>query len=994
MKHLLKRSMAMVMTLLLVFSLLSGITFTADAATVDYQYGSTSAYSNIIKNWGTREELATFLSPNAEEFYEDTTYEELAVLNGSSSTESVHTSELYVALYNLMDSAHTYTTSYDATRDMYQYTDCQNNGAVSAKISAFYSGEEVGPAWDSGSTWNREHVWPNSKGSADGSESNKINETDIMMLRPETSSNNSSRGNKAFGESDDYYDPNLGSYDVRGDVARILLYVYVRWGIDEDADGATLRSNMWGSNGVIESKDVLLDWMEADPVDTWEMGRNDSVQSITGTRNVFVDYPELAFHLFETEVPANYDTPSGSSSAASFNITAQSNNTAYGTVSVNGSNVTAYPASGYKVAGYQITSGTATVTQNGNVFSIAPTSDCTIVITFEPADMFSVRIVEDGVVKSSQQIQSGHSYTLPAFSGTLPEGYTFRGWTTSQIDNATAKPETVYSQGTTYTPQENTTFYALVSWSNLEDTGAGELTYKLVTSLDQIDTGASVIIAAAGYDMAMGPGSSNGNNRTAAAVTKTGDTLVFDSDAGVQVMTLVKGTVDGSLGFDTGSGYLHAASSSSNYLKTKADLDNNGLFAITVNSDGSCTLLAQGTYTRNSLKYNTQNSIFSCYSPTSTSSQTKPVSLYVGVQGGTTYYTTVWTTSVCTHTNTTTATVPASCTAPGSVTVTCADCGEILSTTVLPASHAEVETEIAPTLTQEGYTLLSCGVCGEELGKENYSNPLTNVEGWNLTLGSDLSMNFKVDVHESIRSTAQIHITVANDAKTYNVSELTVADDGYYYLSVKLAAVQMTDLVEVQITNGSDQTGIEIYSVQTYAETIITGDYPVELQNLMFQMLCYGAAAQTYFNYRVDSLPDAAAWGYEPGTPSTANVYKVSGELDGISFYGATMMFRDKNAVRFYFDVTGDVDSYTFTVNGKACTPVPKGDRYYIEYADINPQDLNNDISVKVNDTLSVTYSPMNYIVNMRQKGSEKLQELVQTLYDYHVAAVAYLTAN
>lgn len=989
MKHLLKRSMAMVMTLLLVFSLLSGITFTADAATVDYQYGSTSAYSNIIKNWGTREELATFLSPNAEAFYEDTTYEELAALDGSSDLTAVNASALYVALYELMSSAHTKKNSYEESKYLFQYTDCQNNGSVdSGKISTFYSGTLAGPEWDGGSTFTREHTWPDSMGgSANTTDSARTNETDIMMLRPIPQSENSSRSNIPYGESSGYYDPNKGSYDVRGDAARTILYVYVRWGNEQSA----VLDNIWN---VFESKEILLSWIEEDPVDTWEMGRNDSVQSITGTRNVFVDYPELAFHLFETEVPANYDTPSGSSSAASFNITAQSNNIAYGTVSVNGSNVTAYPASGYKVAGYQITSGTATVTQNGNLFSIAPTSDCTIVITFEPADMYSVRIVEDGVVKSSQQIQSGHSYTLPAFSGTLPEGYTFRGWTTSQIDNDTAKPDTVYSQGTTYTPQENTTFYALVSWSNLEDTGEGELTYKLVTSLDQIDAGASVIIAAAGYDMAMGPGSSNGNNRTAAAVTKTGDTLVFDSDAGVQVMTLVKGTVDGSLGFDTGSGYLYAASSSSNHLKTKADLDNNGSFAITVNSDGSCTLLAQGTYTRNSLKYNTQSSIFSCYSPTSAGSQTKPVSLYVGVQGGTTYYTTVWTTSVCTHTNTTTATVPATCTAPGSVTVTCADCGEIISTTVLPASHTEVETEIAPTLTQQGYTLLSCGVCGEELGKENYSDPLTNVEGWNLTLGSDLSMNFKVDVHESIRSTAQIHITVANDAKTYNVSELTVADDGYYYLSVKLAAVQMTDLVTVQITNGNDQTGIEIYSVQTYAEIIITGDYPVELQDLMQQMLCYGAAAQIYFNYRVDSLPDVAAWGYEPGTPSTTNVYKVSGELDGISFYGATMMFRDKNAVRFYFDVTGDIDSYTFAVNGKACTPVPKGDRYYIEYADINPQDLNNVITVKVNDTLSVTYSPMNYIVNMRQKGSEKLQELVQTLYDYHVAAVAYLAAN
>jgi hypothetical protein len=85
-------------------------------------------------------------------------------------------------------------------------------------------------------------------------------------------------------------------------VARIALYIYVRWGNTEQ---------FLGGDGVIESLDVLLHWMEEDPVDTWEMGRNDSVESITGTRNVFVDYPELAFALFDQEIPTDMDTPSG-----------------------------------------------------------------------------------------------------------------------------------------------------------------------------------------------------------------------------------------------------------------------------------------------------------------------------------------------------------------------------------------------------------------------------------------------------------------------------------------------------------------------------------------------------------------------------------------------------------------------------------------------------------------------------------------------------------
>ena len=48
---------------------------------------------------------------------------------------------------------------------------------------------------------------------------------------------------------------------------------------------------------------------------------------------------------------------------------------------------------------------------------------------------------------------------------------------------------------------------------------------------------------------------------------------------------------------------------------------------------------------------------------------------------------------------------------------------------------------------------------------------------------------------------------------------------------------------------------------------------------------------------------------------------------------------------------------------------------------------------VEVNGTLTATYSPANYMVNMNQKGSQSLQTLVQALYAYHLAAEAYLAA-
>lgn len=268
----------------------------------DVQYVTKGKY---IYNWGARGEDATFLSTYAQSFYTGSyVYSVLSDKEGGSGQSDAPQSDLYKALQTLMSSKQTDETTYGDTRYQYCYTDCEKGGGA---ISCFYTKKEIGPSWDSGATWNREHVWPASKSTAGSRPNNgEAGEgADIMMLRPTDSKTNSGRGNKAYGEGSGFYDPDKYLTDgdsVRGDCARIMLYIYVRWGN---------TSKMWGSNGVIESLPILLKWMEEDPVDTWEMGRNDAVQAITGTRNVFVDYPEYAWLLFGEAVPADVVTPSG-----------------------------------------------------------------------------------------------------------------------------------------------------------------------------------------------------------------------------------------------------------------------------------------------------------------------------------------------------------------------------------------------------------------------------------------------------------------------------------------------------------------------------------------------------------------------------------------------------------------------------------------------------------------------------------------------------------
>ncbi len=285
----------------------------ASASEVVYQRGNLTVdkrQKSCYKNWGARGELSVFLTTPALSFYKgDSAYAALSQKKGGTGLENADESALYTALQRTMVQPYTYQSTgdkaYGETRYWYKYTDCVSNDDT--LFSSFYSGVMHDSQWDSGNTWNREHTWPNSKGLGGQ------DENDIMMLRPTMKNENSTRGNKAYGEGSGYFDPGVS---VRGDCARIVLFNYTRWGNTGYKDKQGVYHDMWGATGVIQSTAVLLRWMEEDPVDTWEMARNDVVESITGTRNVFIDYPEYAWLLFSEEIPDDMQTPSGIAKSA------------------------------------------------------------------------------------------------------------------------------------------------------------------------------------------------------------------------------------------------------------------------------------------------------------------------------------------------------------------------------------------------------------------------------------------------------------------------------------------------------------------------------------------------------------------------------------------------------------------------------------------------------------------------------------------------------
>ena len=298
MNKLTKSMIAMLLSFVLIIStFVPTVAVETRAATQPTKYSSTY-------NSGERNVICTTLDgTSAAKYYTGIyTYDTLDDYSGNA---------LYSQLQSLMRTTHKYISTYNDCHYEADKTDCQNEDGTVLLIYTSYAATQS--QWNG---WNREHVWPQSLGGGNTTGGG----ADLHHIRPSDAVVNSTRGNKKYGNTNGgtaKYGSNpasgyLGGYynstyfepldNVKGDVARICLYVYVRWGTAWGADSIT---------EVFQSVDVLLEWCALDPVDTWEMGRNEVVQGIQGNRNVFIDYPELAWLLFDREVPQTLVTPSG-----------------------------------------------------------------------------------------------------------------------------------------------------------------------------------------------------------------------------------------------------------------------------------------------------------------------------------------------------------------------------------------------------------------------------------------------------------------------------------------------------------------------------------------------------------------------------------------------------------------------------------------------------------------------------------------------------------
>ena len=169
--------------------------------------------------------------------------------------------------------------------------------------------------------------------------------------------------------------------------------------------------------------------------------------------------------------------------------------------------------------------------------------------------------------------------------------------------------------------------FSLVAMLLLSFSGIAQTTYTKITSTSGLEAGANYLIVAHHDDFGvLAMGYQKSNNRHAIIVSESGESITVtpgtDPTSQTDVFEFTLGGSTGAWTFfdEVKGGYLYAASSTGNQLKTQTTLDANGQWSIVFNNDGTAEVVAQGENERNNMRFNpnsTGDPLFSCYAQTS-----------------------------------------------------------------------------------------------------------------------------------------------------------------------------------------------------------------------------------------------------------------------------------------------------------------------------------------------------------------------------------------
>ena len=291
-------------------------------------------------------------------------------------------------LATLITSTHTKTISYSELQTLMKTSDVDPQNP--ANLLLIYGSQSSGTHQRSrpiGGSWNREHVYAKSKGTPNLGTSGPG--ADGHHLRPADNTLNSTRGSLSFddGTGATAYTTSRGGWfpgdEWKGDVARILMYMYVRYNSRCLPLNITMNPSTYSS----DFPDILLKWNIEDPVSDFEKQRNSVVAQTQGNRNPFIDNAYLATVIWGGPAAQNTwpDTFSGGTTSDSEAPSAPGNLTVTGVTSTSVALSWTASTDNVAVSGYDV--------YVDNAFQTSVTSTSAAISGLAPSTTYMVYVV-------------------------------------------------------------------------------------------------------------------------------------------------------------------------------------------------------------------------------------------------------------------------------------------------------------------------------------------------------------------------------------------------------------------------------------------------------------------------------------------------------------------------------------------------------------------------------------------------------------------------
>lgn len=207
----------------------------------------------------------------------------------------------------------------------------------------------------------------------------------------------------------------------------------------------------------------------------------------------------------------------------------------------------------------------------------------------------------------------------------------------------------------------------------------------------------------------------------------------------------------------------------------------------------------------------------------------------------------------------------------------CSVCNTVTTaqTTVPAKGHKKITViDRLPAFEETGLNHVECEVCNENLGETTVPALTFQTLGLrhNCSFGNDLSMLYAIPV-ESLRNCSDIKLKVVKDyilqdgtteAREKLLTPVEYAIDGtlYYrfdYKEVSAKEIGDTLIASLEFTKGEREYNgkVDEYSLKQYAEERLAASANESFKRLLVDLLNYGAAAQSYFEYKTDKPVNA-----------------------------------------------------------------------------------------------------------------------------------------